>query len=125
MATLVDLALDETSWDIYTENRDLAVVSGIDAIKQNLRQRFQTFLGENEYDISAGIPYFQDIFKKNPDPILVRSAFVDVAVETPGVLELTNLELDLDKSTRELTITFRAITTSGIVDYGPAVIGLV
>jgi len=117
MSDIVDLALDDTTWDLYLEDRDLAFVSGIDAIKQNLKQRLQTFKGENEFDTQAGMPYFQDIFKKNPDPILIRSAFVNAIVGTPGVIELSDIEFDLDQSTRELTVTFRAITTAGIVDY--------
>lgn len=125
MNTLVDLALDETTWDIYIEDRDLAFVTGVDAIKQNLRQRLQVFLGENKFDINSGMPYLQSIFKKNPDPILIRAAFVDTILGTPGILEITNIDFDLDSQTRILSVDFRCVSTSGIVDYSFSTAGLI
>jgi hypothetical protein len=125
MATFVDLALNNTTWDLYTENRDLATVDGVDAIKQNLRQKLQTFYQENEFDISAGLPYFQEIFKKNPNPLLIRAAFVDAIINTPGILEITNIEFDLDSQTRILSVDFRCISTSGVVDYSFSTAGLI
>lgn len=124
MSEIVDLALDNITWDLYLENRDLAVVSGIDAIKQNIRQRIQMFMGESKFNIEAGVPYFEDIFKKNPDPAIVRSAFVKVITETSGILELTKLELDLNTATRVLSLTFRAVCDDGVILYGPSIIGV-
>lgn len=125
MNTLVDLALDETTWDLYLENRDLAFVTGIDAIKQNLKQRLQVFLGENKFDINSGMPYFQNILRKNPDPIKIRAAFVNTILNTPGILEITNIDFDLDSQTRILSVDFRCISTNGIVDYSFSTAGLI
>ena len=124
MNTLVDLALS-SDWDLYLENRDLAFVTGIDAIKQNLKQRLQVFLGENKFDVNSGMPYFQSILKKNPDPVKIRAAFVNTILGTPGILEITNIDFDFDLQTRILSVDFRCVSTSGIVDYSFSTAGLV
>ena len=112
-----DLKIDEDTGDLDVSGIDLQNTSGREAIEQHLRQRIQTFAGEYFLDSRVGVPYFQHILKKNPDPIIVDSAFKIVIINTPGVIELLTFALDLDTSTRELTLTFRASTSDGVIDF--------
>lgn len=103
--------------DIYVAKNTLTFINGGDEVVQLLRQRLKTFLGEWFLDTRMGVPYFQEIFKKNPSPIAVEAAFKNVILATPGVLELSEFSLDIDSSLRELTVTLKAVGTDGIIDF--------
>ena len=103
--------------DIDVTSNDLSFVTGSDEVKQLLRQRLRMFLGEWFLDTTKGIPYFQSILKKNPNPVSIDSAFKNEILETPGILELFEFELNVDASLRKLTLDFRAVSTDGIIDF--------
>jgi hypothetical protein len=117
MPDIVDLKFDEDTWDIIIENQDIQFVSGIDATKQYLRQRLGFFRGEDPFDLTRGIPYHDEIFKKRFNPIVIDSIFKEVILNTPGIIELNKFELDYDIGTRELNLVFKVITIEGIIDY--------
>ena len=103
--------------DIYLVNNRLDFINGADEVVQLLRQRLRTFLAEWFLDTTIGVPYFQEIFKKNPSPVSVEAAFKNEILNTPGVLELSEFELDIDTASRHLTVTGRAVVTDGIIDF--------
>ncbi len=118
MPDIIDLKIDTNNWDsILIENQDLATVSGIDAIEQHLHQRFKFFRGEYKHDLTRGIPYHDEFFKKNPSPIVMDAILKDVILTTPGIIELTEFFMDLSETTRILSVTFKAKTDFGILDY--------
>lgn len=118
MADIVDLKLDPDNWNyILIENQDLAVVSGLEAIRQHLRQRLQFFRGEYAHDITRGIPYHDEFFKKNPNPIVMDYVLKDTILTTPGVTELLSFSMDLNNSTRILNIAFKVSTDYGNLVY--------
>ena len=100
--------------DLFLNETDLILTTGQEAIQQHLGQRLSTFLGEWFLNTTIGIPYFQQIFKKQLDPILVDSVFKKEIIETPGIAKLVDFELDLDSS-RNLTLDFRSQTIEGDV----------
>jgi hypothetical protein len=100
----VDIALDADG-DLDFTDGELRLLTGVEAIAQHLRIRFRTFLGEWHLDQRIGIPYFQHVFVKNPNPVLIRSIFREVALGTPGVKLIARLELDLDRTTRTLSVS--------------------
>jgi len=117
MSNIIDLKLEETTWDLLIENQDIQTVTGIDGIKQHLRQRYQMFKGEYFYDKTRGIPYHDDLFVKSPNPIIVDTVFKKVTLDTPGIVELLKFDLDFDGTTRELNINLKAKTDVGEMDY--------
>lgn len=118
MSNIVDLKLDPDNWNyILVEGQDLATISGIDAIEQHLKQRFQFFKGEYKHDYTRGIPYHDEFFKKNPNPIVMDSILKDVILDTPGVVELLSFTIELNDSTRILDINFKVDTDSGVLNY--------
>jgi len=113
---MTDILQDEDG-DVNVTNNQTSLVNGANEVMQLLRQRLRTFLAEWFLDTTIGIPYFQDIFKKNPSPIAMESAFKNEILNTPGVLELSEFELEVDPSLRTLTVTGRAVVTDGIIDF--------
>jgi len=106
-----------TQGDIELVNGDLSLTQGADAIVQHLKQRLKTFLGEWFLDNRVGIPYFQQILIKNPDPLVLDTIFKSVVLNTPGVQELIEFDIDLEVATRIMTLTFRARTIDGEIDF--------
>lgn len=106
-----------TAGDVDVSEPDLQLTSGIEAIDQHLKQRLRMFLGEWFLDNRIGLPYFQHILKKNPDPIVIDSVYKRQILTTPGVLELLSFNLDLDIPTRKLTVSPKAKTSEGVLDF--------
>jgi len=117
MTDIVDLKLNETSWDLSIIGQDIDYVYGIDGIKQHLRQRLSLFRGEYLYDKTKGIPYHDEFFKKRFNPIVIDTILKSTIIDTPGVLELAKFDLNFNNSLRELSLTFKAICSDGIIDY--------
>lgn len=117
-----DLTIDQDTGDLFLDETDLTLTSGQEAIRQHLSQRLRTFVGEWFLDLTEGIPYFQHILKKRPDPVIVDSVFKKEIIDTPGIKKLLDFDLDLDASTRVLTLTFRAETIEGsVIDFSEEV----
>jgi len=117
MSDIVDLKLNETTWDVSLTGQDIDTVSGVEAIRQNYRQRLNLFRGEYPYDLTKGIPYHDEFFKKRFNPIVIDTILKNTIIDTPGTLELTKFNLSFSNSNRELSLTFKTICTDGIVDY--------
>ncbi len=111
-----DIALN-SDWDIDITGSDLTLTTGADAIKQHISQRLKTWYGEWFLDMERGIPYLQQIFKKNPNPIIVDSVFKREIINTPGILQLKEFSLDLNPVARELSLAFKALCTDGIISF--------
>jgi hypothetical protein len=113
---MIDFKNDPTTWDLATYNGDLVLVDNADAIQQHLIQRLKLFRGEWFLDLDAGVPYFQDILVKNPNPVLVDGVLKDAILETPGVLELSSFSMTYDSTARTLVVAFQVETINGPVN---------
>jgi len=111
-----DLELDDNG-DIFVENGDLSMTMGVDAIAQCVSQRLKTFLGEYFLDSREGIPWIQQILKKGADPVIIDSVIKRTIVQSPGVLQITEFSLLIDRSTRELQIQFKADSVDGEIEF--------
>lgn len=109
---MADLTLNKESWDIELSGQDMAFTSDSEAIQQHLEQRLKTFYQEWFLDRRVGVPYFQQVLVKSPDPIVLDSVFKAVIVNTPGVTELLSFALETNRSTRELRLSFKAAITN-------------
>lgn len=115
-----DILLD-TNGDIDITEGKFTLTTGLDAIKQHLKQRLKLFYGEWFLDITKGIPYFQHILNKNPNPIVVDAVLKRTIIETPGILELLEFDLNIDSENRELQIDFKARAEDGNVNFSEVV----
>jgi len=121
----MDLKLN-TSGDLDTTNNKFSVVDGYDAINQNLKVRFRTFLGEWFLDTSIGMPWFQEFLVKNPNKLIMDARIRACILGTPGIIALQSINYDFNPSTRNMAISFVAKLQSGTnftFVYEPFVIG--
>ncbi len=109
---MADFKLDENG-DIAIENNTFVIIDGDEAIVQHLKFRLQFFKGEFFLNTKLGIPYYQDIFVKNANLVLIRNIFREGILETPGIAELEVFNLDFDGETRRLKLYFVASKTDG------------
>lgn len=107
---VAEFALDPVTGDLRFPP---VIIFGGEAVAQRVRVRFKWFLGEWFLDQRLGVPYFQDILIKNPDPILISFIFKKVLTTTPGVASVSTFNATLDAATRTLTVSFEATLDSG------------
>jgi len=112
----MDLKLDETTDDIEVIDNDVSLTSGLESKRQHLMIRISTFLGEWFLDTSLGVPYYRDILLKNPNFLSVSAAFKTVILDTPGILELLEFELEFVAS-RVLNFDFKCLSEDGEIDF--------
>ena len=110
-----DLLLNVTNHDVEVDAYDLSLVEDQGHIAQSLRIRLLLFLGEWFLDTDEGVPFFQDVFKKNPNLGAIEAALKQRILGTPGVTELISFSLEFNESGRQLTVDFEANTTFGVV----------
>ena len=111
-----DLRLN-SSGDVELDVNDFVLTSDSEAIKQHIKQKLQTFLEEYFLDNRVGIPWFQQVFTKRPIAVIINAVIKKAIVSTPGVVSLTSFLLDLDQSTRELSVNFRVQTLDEDIDF--------
>lgn len=107
----MDLKINDIDGDLELEGGDLAQVSGQEAILQFLRQKFKFFLSEWFLDENRGVPWFDSILVKNPNPVTIDTIFKDLILSTPGVVELVVYQTSFNRQGRRFRLTFRALTT--------------
>jgi hypothetical protein len=101
--------------DLALVDGSYVVASGPEYIRQSIAARFKFFLGEWFRDLREGVPYYRDVFKKNPDRDVVRAIFRRIVAETPGVLEITRFDIAFNTADRFLAFNFEARVTDGVV----------
>lgn len=88
-------------------------------IRQKLSSRFKFFLNEWFLDQREGIPYYRDVFVRNPNLPLIRSLFMRVLKKTTGVVSVTSFSLAYDQTLRQLTFDFQATVDGGVITVRP------
>lgn len=116
----MQLALDTATWDIGLDGSgNIAVLVDPSALlAQRVQCRLQTFKGECFLDRSVGVPYYEEILKKNPDLGRVRSLLASVIKSVDGVATILSLELRFSVRHRRLTVDFRVQGTAGEIAEG-------
>jgi hypothetical protein len=112
-----DLKLNSTSWDLEIENGDLVIVDHSQAVGQNLRQALSLFFGEWFLDTSAGVPYYQSILLKNPDPASIDGVLKNAILSVKGVDELLSFDLMYESTTRELRVEYSVRVSDEVLDF--------
>lgn len=111
----MDLALDPASHDLLlTPDGDVRLTQNIpESAAQRLTIRLATFLGEWFLDVTAGIPYFQQIFFDVPDDAVLRTIFRQAVEADPFVIAVPTCTVDIDRALRKLDVRFTAQVLQG------------
>lgn len=105
--------LDQSAWDLVLDtNGDWAVASAPYSVAQDVACAIRTFLGENWYDTTQGVPYWQQILGQLPPLSFVRKTLENVALTVPNVKKARVLFASF--SDRELTGQIQIIDTDGM-----------
>lgn len=107
--------------DLLLTNNSLTLTTGLEAIRQHLQCKFRLFMGEWFLDLDAGVPWFQEVFKKNTSFVVLQEIFKDTILSTPGVIELKTFNFDYDRQRREASLDFQCLTKEGLIDFTQAV----
>ena len=103
--------------DIQIIDGGLPLVTGLDEIRQIVSNRLQAFEGDWFLNLDLGVPYFQEILKKVTSVSQIETIFLQEIGSMPGILDIEEFNLDFIAETRELNVTFRAVTTDGVLDF--------
>jgi hypothetical protein len=107
-----DLALNSDR-DLLIENDDLSIIEGTEEIAQDLDTRLNFWKGEWFLDTRLGTPWLEKVLGQKPRLIAVKSIVRKVALDTPGVIGLTDLTLEYESTVRTLSISMRVQGTEG------------
>ena len=78
--------------DLYLpDGRNLAILSGVDAVVQGIRQRTKMRGGENIFNVGEGVDYFGSIFSPQPDYDNARKSISDAILSCPDVVSIEQL----------------------------------
>lgn len=108
-----DILLDPLTKDLQLVNGDL--VLGAD-VAQAVRIRFLFVRGEWFRNRNEGIPYYEEIFIKNPKLEQINALFRNSLLRTPGVDKVNSFVASFDVNTRIYTIDWSADTDQGEID---------
>jgi len=114
-----NLYIDPNTYDLILENRNLRMTASVtEWLSAKIEARLKTFYGEWFANQTIGIPYFEQILKKQADIDNVESIFSDVIRETTGVEELLSFSIEYDVTSRLYTYTFEVLADSDIIVSG-------
>jgi len=118
----MQLALTTSTWDLYLDSSgNIATLADKPVgplLSQRITHRLQTFKGECFLDREIGVPYYEEILKKNPDLGRIRSLLSSVISTVEGVDKILSLDLSFDRKTRMLSVTFRVLGKDGTIATG-------
>lgn len=105
--------MDLSTNDLLVTNGDLSLVTGSDAIAQDLQQTMQVWAGEWFLDTTVGIPYRQQILVKNPNMDVVQADLVNAAAAVPGIIQIISVEFTYSSTNRSLSVSIEAQASNG------------
>jgi len=105
-----DLILDVDLHDLALSSGDLFMDADV---AQAVKIRMLFIGGEWFLNRNQGVPYFEQVFVKNPNLGHVAAIFRKTILDTPGVRGLTSFEFAFDGTSRVLTLTWAADTDEG------------
>ncbi len=80
------LLLDRSTWDLVIDSAgNIARASDPYSQAQDAASAVKTFQGEAYYDVSLGVPYWEQILSHRPPLALVKAKLVGAALTVPGV----------------------------------------
>jgi hypothetical protein len=98
--------------DLELDEGQLVFVSGKEAIAQKCEERLKFFKGEWYQDQNEGLPYFSHILIKNPSLPAIKSIITKALNQIRGVQHVDEVEVTMDKASRELSIFYRVTTNA-------------
>ena len=98
--------------DLRFANGDIVVG---DSVAQKIYIRLKWFEGEWRWNREEGLPYFERLFRKNPETDLTEALVRAKIFEVTEVTAVREVKIDVDRKTRNAVIRFVALTDTETV----------
>lgn len=108
-----DLLLDSDG-DLVLRNGDIVIT---DSVIQAIKIRLRWFANEWRINKDYGIPYYEEVFIKNPNKQLIEERIKEEILTVDEVQEVTAVNIEVNTITRKAVITF-SVTVNGIEQNG-------
>lgn len=92
---------------------NLAVVSGLEDVRQRVVERLQFFLGTWFLEVDAGVPYRSEVFVRGVSAGLASALVSDHIRATPGVTDVRDVVASINRVDREFSYTATIETPYG------------
>lgn len=113
MAQISTIAINSNN-DIYLDgNNNIAMKKDINAIADIVLNKVRTNLGELQFNIDLGIPYFTTIFTSTPNFDLWQKFVEDSALSLNNVTEIVDFNKTIQNNT--LTYSMTINTNLGVI----------
>lgn len=106
-----------TGHDIDLTNGSPSLVTGRDAIAQHLNIAARFFLGEWFLDVNQGLPFFERILVRGYNEADIVQIFRSEIMKIDGITGIQSLDIDVDVEARTMTVTGRATSIDGEIDF--------
>jgi len=108
------LYIDPNTYDLEILNNNLRMTTNTSQwLSCKLEARLKTFFGEWFINSTIGVPYFEQILKKQVDINNVTTILSDYIKNTRGVKELITFDVDYDNISRHYKYTFEVTSNDG------------
>ncbi len=105
-----DILLD-SGGDILVS--DTADITPKYSVRQDVKIRLQWFFEEWRFAPEYGLPYFDEVFIKNPNLDRIAQLVREEAAKVTDVTDVRDVRVSVDKATRSAVISFTIITEYG------------
>ncbi len=83
------------------------------SIRQDVKIRLQWFFEEWRFAPEYGVPYFDEVFVKNPNTERIAQIIREEASKVADVTEVKDVRVNYDEMTRNAVISFTMVTEYG------------
>lgn len=106
--------------DLYlVDGSNFGVLTGIDAVVQDVGQATRKVRGENQFNINEGVDYFGAVFSPVPDYDAFRAQLIDAALSVPDTIDVVSVTMaragDAINYQMEITTIYGTTTVSGAI----------
>jgi len=103
-----DILLDSGGDLKISESGDITLT---ESIRQAVLIRLRWFFAEWRFAPDFGVPWFEEVFVKNPNDVRVRQIIREECMKVDGVTDARSITLTVDTVTREATINLKIVTS--------------
>lgn len=110
-----DLALDPITGDLALDGLNLFVVTGADAVRQQLDIKLSLWTGSWFLDTEFGTPYLESILGKRVTLNGAVAALKTAIMEIEDVSQITKFNYSFGRKDRKLNVQFECQTPYGLI----------
>lgn len=109
-----DFQFDDISGDSFLDagNQIAVTTTMADIIAVRIQTRLRTILGENFRNRETGVPYFEEVLKKNPDMARVKNLLLSAMANVEGVRKILQFDPILEPETRTYRVYFKVLASN-------------